>query len=127
MSQEPLRVEFRVELGNRRPGPKPEPGAKRALQRLDRAARRARILALAHWIDHLVRSGEVADLAAVARMCGVTRARLSNITQILNNTTEDQIAMLDCCESKSWGTQICEQPALTDKVIAYEQDALFAR
>ncbi len=127
MGDEALRVEFKVQMAGRRPEPKAAPGAKRERQRLDRTARRARNLALAYWIDHLVRSGEVADLAAVARMCGVTRARLSNITQILNNTTEDQIAMLDCCGSKSSGTQICEQPALTDKVIAYEQDALFAR
>ncbi len=83
MSQEPLRVEFRVELGNRRPGPKPAAGAKAERQRLDRAARRARNLALAYWIDHLVRSGEVADLAAVARMCGVSRARVSVLVSLL--------------------------------------------
>jgi hypothetical protein len=37
-------------------------------QRVDRAARRARNLALAYWIDGLIRSGEVAGLVAVARM-----------------------------------------------------------
>jgi hypothetical protein len=68
VSQEPLRVEFRVDLGHRRPAPKPESGAKAERQRVDRAARRARNLALAYWIDHLIRSGEVTDLAAVARM-----------------------------------------------------------
>lgn len=47
MNQEPLRVEFRVELGNRRPVPKSEPGARAERQRVDRAARRARNLALA--------------------------------------------------------------------------------
>lgn len=82
MSQESLRVEFRVELGNRRPVPKPEPGAGAERQRLDRAARRARNLALAYWIDHLIRSGEVADLAAVARICGVSRARISNVVSL---------------------------------------------
>jgi hypothetical protein len=83
VSQEPLRVEFRVELGNRRPVPKPEPGAKAEIQRVDRAARRARNLALAYWIDGLVRSGEVADLATVARMCGISRARVSAVIDIL--------------------------------------------
>lgn len=83
MSQEPLRVEFRVELGNRRPGPKPEAGAKADRQRLDRAARRARNLALAYWIDGLIRSGEATDLAAVARMCGVSRARVTKLVGLL--------------------------------------------
>lgn len=79
MSQEPLRVEFKVALGNRRPEPKPEPGARAERQRVDRAARRARNLALAYWIDHLIRSGQVADLAAVARMCGISRARVTAV------------------------------------------------
>jgi hypothetical protein len=72
-----------VELGNRRPGPKPAAGAKAERQRLDRAARRARNLALAYWIDHLIQSWEVADLAAVARMCGVSRALVSAISCML--------------------------------------------
>ena len=76
-AQEASRVALRVVLGNRRPAPKPEPGTKAERQRLDRAARRARNLALAYWIDGLVRSGADADLAAVARMCGVSRARVA--------------------------------------------------
>jgi hypothetical protein len=83
VSQEPLRVEFRVELGNRRVVPTPEPGAKAERQRVDRAARRARNLALAYWIDGLVRSGQVANLAQVAKMCGVSRARVSKIIDLL--------------------------------------------
>lgn len=83
MSQEPLRVKFRVELGNRRPAPNPEPRARAERQRMDRVARQARNLALAYWIDGLIRSGEVADLAAVARMCGVSRARVSKIMNLL--------------------------------------------
>ncbi len=79
MSQEPLRVEFRVELENRRPAPKPEPRARAERKRVDRAARRARNLALAYWIDHMIRSGAVDDLAAVARMCGVSRAIVSRV------------------------------------------------
>lgn len=89
MSQEPLRVEFRVELGNRRPVAKLEPGVKVERQRLDRAARRARNLALAYWIDGLIRRGEVADLAAVARMCGVSRARVSAVVGLLGHTIAD--------------------------------------
>lgn len=94
MSQEALRVEFRVELGNRRSEPKPEPGAKGERLRRDRAARRARNLALAYWIDHLIRSGEVADLAAVARMCGVSRARLTHVRGLIETSIGEQEGVL---------------------------------
>lgn len=81
MSQEQLRVEFKVEVPGKRLKPAPVDRAER--QRRDRAARRARNLALAYYIDHLVRSGQVADLAAVARMCGVSRARVTAVVQLL--------------------------------------------
>lgn len=83
MNDDALRVEFRVNLGGRRPAPKPAHGAKAERHRQDRAARRARNLALAYWIDGLVRSGEVQDLASVARMCGVSRARVSKVIGLL--------------------------------------------
>lgn len=83
MSQEPLRVEFRVDLGKWPPAPKPTPGAKAERLRQDRAARRARNLALAYYIDGIIRSGQAADLAAVARMCGVSRARVSAVVGLL--------------------------------------------
>jgi bacterioferritin-associated ferredoxin len=77
---EELRVEFKLAIARRpEPKPKPELGVKAERLRVDRAARRARNLALAHYIDHLIRSGEVADLAGVARMCGVSRARVSQV------------------------------------------------
>lgn len=94
MGDEALRVEFSVQLAGRRPAPKAAPGAKRERQRVDRSARRARNLALARWIDGLIRRGEVADLAEVARMCGVSRARVSKIVDLLGRTTferEDHI------------------------------------
>jgi hypothetical protein len=79
-----LRVEFKLAIARRpAPKPRPEPGAKTERLRVDRAARRARNLALAHYIDHLIRSGEVADLAAVARVCGVSRARVSAVVGLL--------------------------------------------
>ena len=84
MSQE-LRVEFKMSVAGRRPAPKPkaDPATKIEHRRQNRAARRARNLALAHYIDSLVRSGEVADLAAVARMCGISRARVSRVVGLL--------------------------------------------
>ena len=56
---------------------------------MDWAARRVRNLALAYWIDHLIRSGEVADLAVVARMCRVSRARVTAVAALLG-TAEAQ-------------------------------------
>lgn len=83
MADNALRVEFRVDLGKRPLAPKPEPGAKAERQRRDRAARQARNLALAYWIDGLIRSGQVADLAEVARMCGVSRASVTAVAGML--------------------------------------------
>jgi len=78
-------AQFKVAFSGRRtePKPRPEPGVKAERVRVDRAGRRARNLALAYWIDHLIRSGEVKDLATVARMCGVSRARVSAIVGLL--------------------------------------------
>lgn len=95
MSEE-LRVEFTVAFSGRRAEVKPvtEPGVKAERLRVDRTARRARNLALAYWIDGLVRSGEVEDLAAVARMCGVSRARVSIIeSHILAPLVEQERAL----------------------------------
>ena len=91
MSEE-LRVEFKMAVAGRRPMPKPEadPATRTAQQRQDRASRKARNLALAHYIDGLVRSGEVADLAAVARMCGVSRARVSKVVGLLGMAGAEQ-------------------------------------
>jgi hypothetical protein len=92
---EELRVEFKLAIA-RRPAPKPvpEPGVKAERVRVDRAARRARQLALAYWIDGLVRSGEVADLAAVARHCGVSRARVSKLMSLLGLPTSERELLL---------------------------------
>jgi hypothetical protein len=90
-----LRVEFKMAIADRRPMPKPKPDPATRTERRhqDRAARRARNLALAHYLDGLVRSGEVADLAAVARMCGVSRARVSKVVGLLGTegTAQEQI------------------------------------
>ncbi len=94
MSQEPLKVEFRVDLGQRPPAAKPEPGAKAERQRRDRTTRRARNLALAYYIDGLIRSGQLADLAAVARTCGVSRTRVTVVTGLLDAAPPRQDAWL---------------------------------
>lgn len=60
-----------------------------------RVPRVARLLALAHRIDDLVRSGEVGGYAAVAQAGGVTRARVSQIVGLLNLAPDIQEAILE--------------------------------
>lgn len=83
MKERPLTVEFRLAPKRTVPASKPPPGARAERQRQERAARRARNLALALYIDSLIRSGEIADLAAMARMCGVSRVRVSKVADLL--------------------------------------------
>lgn len=95
MKEKALTVEFRLPPTGTSPAPKPPPGAKAERQRLERAARKARNLALAHYIESLIRSGEVKDLAAVARMCGVSRAGVSELVDCLGWSTamQDQVLL----------------------------------
>tara|TARA_R110002153_G_scaffold224478_1_gene377146 strand:- start:152 stop:553 length:402 start_codon:yes stop_codon:yes gene_type:complete len=55
----------------------PKPQAKRV------PARTARLLALAYRIDGLVRDGKMTDYAEVALVAGLTRARISQITDLM--------------------------------------------
>lgn len=48
-----------------------------------RVPRVAKLLALAHRFEDLVRKGEVADYAELARLGGVSRARISQIMSLL--------------------------------------------
>jgi hypothetical protein len=50
----------------------------------DRVPRVARLLALAHRFEALVQNGEVRDYADLARLGHVTRARLTQIMNLLN-------------------------------------------
>lgn len=94
MSAKRPTVEFRLPPARTAPAPKPPPGAKAERQRQEREARKARNLALAHYIDSLVRSGEVKDLAAMARMCGVSRARVSKVVGMSGVATSGQERVL---------------------------------
>ncbi len=60
-----------------------------------RIPRVARMLALAHNIDAKIRAGEFQDLADAARAIGVTRARMTQITNLLLLAPEIQEAILD--------------------------------
>ena len=48
-----------------------------------RVPRVTRLLALAHKIDEMIRSGELRDLAHAAKVCAVTRARMTQISNLL--------------------------------------------
>jgi len=48
-----------------------------------RVPRVARLLALAHRIDGMVRDGETRDLAEAARRLGLTRARMTQVMNLL--------------------------------------------
>ena len=53
------------------------------------------MLALAHKIDSMIRTGELRDLADAARAIGVTRARMTQITNLLLLAPAIQEAILD--------------------------------
>lgn len=94
MSAKRPTVEFRLPPTGTSPTPKPLPGEKAERLRQERAARKARNLALAYWIDGLIRSGQVVDLAAVARMCWVSRARVSSVMSYLGKPSAEQERLL---------------------------------
>ncbi len=60
-----------------------------------RTPRVTRTLALAHRIDGMIREGELRDLADAARAIGVTRARMTQITNLLLLAPAIQEAILD--------------------------------
>ena len=59
-----------------------------------RVPRVARLLALAHRLDRLLRSGLVKDYAALARLGHVTRARISQVMNLLYLAPDLQEAVL---------------------------------
>ena len=81
------------------PAAKPAPG--RAVPKVVRStkpsgpSRAARMLALAHHIERQIDDGVIADYAAAARALGVTRARLTQVMNLLLLAPEiqEQVAM----------------------------------
>jgi hypothetical protein len=50
----------------------------------DKVPRIARLMALAIHFDRLIREGKVTDYAEIARLGGVTRARVTQVMNLLN-------------------------------------------
>lgn len=65
-----------------------------------RTPRVSKLMALAIEIDRMVRSGEAKDFAEVARMAGVTRARMSQILSMLNLAPDIQEQLLNLPQTK---------------------------
>ena len=80
------------------PAVKPAPG--RAVPKVVRSpkpngpSRTARMLALAHHIERLIDDGVIPDYAAAARALGVTRARLTQVMNLLLLAPEVQEQVL---------------------------------
>lgn len=86
-------IHFRQGRGHRKVlalGAEPEPSALPP----GRVPRLARLMALAIRMDGLVRGGEVADYAEIARLGYVTRARVSQIMNLLCLAPDIQEAIL---------------------------------
>jgi hypothetical protein len=66
-------------------------------------------LALAHQIDGMIRAGELRDLADAARAIGVTRARMTQIMNLLLLAPEIQEAILDLPPVKQGRDPISER------------------
>ena len=97
-----VRTVVRVNFGRERP--------QRPTQaRTGRVPRVARLLALAHKIDEKVRTGEFRDLANAARRLGLTRARVSQITNLLLLAPEIQEAILSFSRVESGHDPVSER------------------
>ena len=83
-----MRMELEVDLRPARPetAAVETPEAKAEKRRRDRKERRLRRIALAQVIEAKIADGEFADLADVARRCGVSRARVSQLIDISSTT-----------------------------------------
>lgn len=66
----------------------------------DRIPRAARVLALAHHWQALLRTGAVRNQADLARLVGVSRARVTQVMGLLNLAPQVQEGVLLSCGSK---------------------------
>jgi len=82
---------FRVKLRGRSQGDEIRPPEKPTA----RVPRVARLLALAHRIDEMIRSGELNNWAEAARSLGISRARVTQIANLLLLSPSLQETILD--------------------------------
>lgn len=92
-----IRLDFKVHFTRGQCGSRAMHAGERAAPQpvpTGRVPRISRLMALAIRFDDLVRSGEMADFAEIAELGQVTRARLSQIVNLLNLAPEIQEAIL---------------------------------
>ncbi len=111
------RTVHRVDFGNK-------PAPRRDSAPAGRVPRVARMLALAHKIDEKIGAGELRDLADAARAIGVTRARMTQITNLLLLAPEIQTAILELPLVTTGRDPITER-ALRQMVVYSEWDKQF--
>ncbi len=78
----------RVDFGNK-------PAPRRDSAPVGRVPRVVRMLAMANKVDRMIRAGKYRDLADAAEDIGVTRARMTQITNLLLLAPEIQAAILE--------------------------------
>ncbi len=76
-----MKVEMTVDWNSlpNEPGADPKPRKRYPTIPTSRAERRLYFIALARHIEELVQTGQADSLAAIARMCCVSRARISQL------------------------------------------------
>ncbi len=86
-------VTYKIKAKKRKPEKKPDtpPVEKPSTRPVSRAAR---MLALAHYVERLVEQGTVASYADAARQLGVSRARLTQIMNLLSLSSRVQEGLL---------------------------------
>jgi len=80
----------------------PTLSAEAASEPRGRAPRIARLLALAHKLDAMVRSGEITDYAQLARLGHISPARLTQIMVLLHlaPTIQDYVLFLSAADAR---------------------------
>jgi hypothetical protein len=89
----PAQIECTVRCGTRRHGAREQAHVEAEPSR-ERVPRLARLMALALRFDTLVRTGEIESYAALARLGRVSRARISQITNLLHLAPDIQEQIL---------------------------------
>jgi len=75
----------------------------------DRIPRISRLMALAIHFDGLIRQGKIRDYAELARLGGLTRARITQIMNLLNLAPEIQEKLLLLPGTSSGRDSVCER------------------
>ena len=95
MTSTPTRLQFAVHIERTRAGKQHLcPGAAPETPPLGRIPRAARLLALAHHYTALIAQGKATDYADLSRQLGLTRARITQIMQLLHLAPDLQEAVL---------------------------------